>query len=233
MDTDQDALGAEEGGMHRQWEVNFRTHMKRLREKDGMTQTELARRLKALYGLPFHQQTIQRIESGERPIRVNEGYLIADTFGVSLDSMTQVGASDEAELRWVTERLEHVAALASADLLDLRDTWDARVTDWAFALFERLKERTGIAFVDLDEVTKWGLMWATWVAPVAEAFTEAQRLMEAVGEVSPEPDRSGMWGDIAEWAAWVHREVGPDLPALPDRLKFPEVRTNGEHSEAP
>ena len=78
--------------VQRQWEVNFRTHMKRLREKDGMTQTELARRLKFLYGLPFHQQTIQRIESGERPVRVNEGYLIADTFGVSLDSMTQAAS---------------------------------------------------------------------------------------------------------------------------------------------
>ena len=48
------------------WERNFRQQMQRLREAQEMTQTDLARSLKA-FGLPFHQQTIQRIESGEVP----------------------------------------------------------------------------------------------------------------------------------------------------------------------
>lgn len=51
--------------------------MFRIREGKGMTQTDLARTLKTAYGLPFHQQTIQRIESGERPVRLNEANLIA------------------------------------------------------------------------------------------------------------------------------------------------------------
>ena len=42
-----------------------------------MTQTELARRA-AEYGLPFHQPTIQRIEAGERPVRVDEAVVLSE-----------------------------------------------------------------------------------------------------------------------------------------------------------
>jgi transcriptional regulator with XRE-family HTH domain len=71
------------------WENNFIQQMVRLREVRKMTQTDLARRLNEAYGLPFHQPTVQRIESGERPIRLNEAYAIADILGADHAAMAR------------------------------------------------------------------------------------------------------------------------------------------------
>lgn len=103
------------------WERNFIEHMFRLRESLQMSQTDLARELKA-FGLPFHQQTVQRIEAGERPVRLNEAHLIAFALGTTLDAMTDgkrargylinvVGS----ETRRLVEDLENVG-LRSADI---------------------------------------------------------------------------------------------------------------------
>lgn len=70
------------------WESNFRERMEKMRTAAGMTQTELARVLREQYGLPFHQATIQRIEAGERPVRLNEAHLIAHAFQADLETMT-------------------------------------------------------------------------------------------------------------------------------------------------
>jgi transcriptional regulator with XRE-family HTH domain len=78
------------------WEHNFRERMARMREAKGMTQTDLARALKKGFGLPFHQQTIQRIESGERPIRLNEANLIAQTLEADLSTMMSDMGTPEA-----------------------------------------------------------------------------------------------------------------------------------------
>lgn len=219
---------------NQRWEQNFRTHMKRLRDKSAMTQTELARQLRGKFGLPFHQQTIQRIESGERPVRVNEAYLIADLFGVSVDSMAQVGPSSDVELRWATERLRDESANVAAGLGDLRAQWEERVADWAFSLSQRLAaERQGVSFADLDEVTRWGLMWATWVAPAGDSLVAAHTLISAVGEAEVDGGRSDdMWNEIEGWSAWVQESTGEHLFPLPEKLAFPGV-SDGEHPEAP
>lgn len=53
------------------WEANFVENMTRRRKVLGMSQSALAKAL-AARGLPFHQPTVQRIENGERPVRLNE-----------------------------------------------------------------------------------------------------------------------------------------------------------------
>jgi transcriptional regulator with XRE-family HTH domain len=81
------------------WERNFRDRMIRMRKAKGMNQTDLARALRNDFGLPFHQQTIQRIESGERPIRLNEANLIAETLGAGLDvMMSDIGSPESVRL---------------------------------------------------------------------------------------------------------------------------------------
>jgi DNA-binding XRE family transcriptional regulator len=69
------------------WESAFVHRMKVFREEDNMSQTELAKAL-AQKGLAFHQQTIQRIENGTRPVRLNEAILIAELFSKSVEEMT-------------------------------------------------------------------------------------------------------------------------------------------------
>ena len=69
------------------WEKNFRDNMVRLRQSADMTQNDLARHLREEHGLPFHQTTIQRIESGQRPIRLNEAHVIGQVLGAGVDLM--------------------------------------------------------------------------------------------------------------------------------------------------
>ena len=69
------------------WEKNFRDNMVRLRQSAGLTQNDLARHLREEHGLPFHPTTIQRIESGQRPIRLNEAHVIGQVLGAGVDVM--------------------------------------------------------------------------------------------------------------------------------------------------
>ena len=79
------------------WEDNFIARMKELRTAK-MSQTELARQLSDR-GLQFHQQTVQRIEKGERPLRLNEALEIAEILGSDPADMTRPMTSDEQELQ--------------------------------------------------------------------------------------------------------------------------------------
>jgi transcriptional regulator with XRE-family HTH domain len=53
-----------------------------LREERGWSQSEVARRMEAS-GYNWHQTTVGRIESGKRPLRLNELVHLAAMFGVS------------------------------------------------------------------------------------------------------------------------------------------------------
>lgn len=86
------------------WELRFITNLQRLRERRSLKQTDLARALRRA-GLPFHQQTIQRIENGDRPVRLNEAYLIAQELDVELEQMTSSFYSGLGELQWEMKRL--------------------------------------------------------------------------------------------------------------------------------
>lgn len=72
------------------WEATFVRELKRAREAIGWSQSELAKRA-AQAGLKgFHQPTIQRIEAGARPLRLNEALALARLVGRSLDDMIAV-----------------------------------------------------------------------------------------------------------------------------------------------
>jgi transcriptional regulator with XRE-family HTH domain len=107
------------------WERNFRERMAGMREAEGMTQTDLARALRTDFGLPFHQQTIARIEAGERPVRLNEANLIAQTLHTDLFSMmSDIGSRETVQLNLrlagerLAERGEEIAA-------HVAERWDA------------------------------------------------------------------------------------------------------------
>lgn len=91
------------------WEAALRENMRRVREAADMSQTELGKRL-ADRGLPFHQQTIQRIESGDRPVRLNEAMIISEVLGVDLDQLVRVLSPER-----LTEGIQHVLENAEMD----------------------------------------------------------------------------------------------------------------------
>ncbi len=112
-----------------------------MRERQRWTQTDLARTLRAKYGLLFHQQTVQRVEAGERPVRLKKVHLIAELFGVDLGSVTaETGtarAVDRAlkeaatELEQRVHRVEEMLLWHARETATIyakaRDAWDAYV----------------------------------------------------------------------------------------------------------
>lgn len=133
MTRSEDELGA--------WERNLRERMVVFREAKNLTQTDLARNLRSRYKLPFHQQTIQRIESGERPIRLNEAYLIAQELGADLFQLTEAPTTAGA----VMFQFGH----ASARLTEVAEEVAEKVGEYQPTL-ERLYQDVEDAFMNYE-----------------------------------------------------------------------------------
>jgi transcriptional regulator with XRE-family HTH domain len=140
------------------WERNFIQQMQRLREAHGMTQTDLARQAKS-HGLKFHQQTIQRIESGQRPIRLGEAHVIASIFGVHLEEMTSGERSSE-ELRLAALRLLNTTSDLSDYIAVVLPGWIEEANLLASILSDRISRNPEL----LERSTIWGLVCADRVA---------------------------------------------------------------------
>lgn len=68
-------------------EANFIAAVKRIREEQGWSQGELARRMAESGWEGFHQTTISRIEKGERPVRLGEARGLAKALGALVGQM--------------------------------------------------------------------------------------------------------------------------------------------------
>lgn len=66
----------------------FATNMKRQREARGWSQVELSKELER-FGINLRQQVLQKIESGQRPVRLDEGLAIAEALGIDVQRMVQ------------------------------------------------------------------------------------------------------------------------------------------------
>jgi len=139
------------------WESTFLAQMVRLREEKKISQAELARRLRDGEGkLPFHQQTIQRIENGDRPVRLNEAFLIAKELGASIESMTWRDKYGVREIRDSVDDFQRSSATIARDLIES---------------LERLSESSGVVDVFVRDALRWedsGMLEATpllnWMA---------------------------------------------------------------------
>lgn len=103
-------------------EAAFVERLRTLREANGWSQSELARRAQEA-GLAFHQPTVQRIESGERPLRLSEALTLSTLFGIQLE--TSLGDPRIATLLHAVLRAEHdleAVGDAARAFLSARDT---------------------------------------------------------------------------------------------------------------
>ncbi len=141
----------------RRWEANFIRSMEQRRRSLGMTQTDLARELKRLYDLPFHQQTIQRIETGERPVRLDESHCIAETLGLSLAVMTADTGGTAEDLEYLIDLLYDELSERGLAILDgielhtqeLESLFNTLTEAWE-NYEERMKDRGGHVDVQLS-----------------------------------------------------------------------------------
>lgn len=83
----QEAVGESEQGFALAAE-NFRLNMIKYRKAIGISPGELAKRMSSQGFSSFYRQTIQRIEDGERAIRLDEAFGVAEILGKTLLEMT-------------------------------------------------------------------------------------------------------------------------------------------------
>jgi len=154
------------------WERNFRQQLQRLRESKGMTQTDVARELRIL-GLAFHQQTIQRIETGERPVRLNEANLIAKVLGVTVDAMTTGGSPPTQAIRYAVDRLRMGASTTAEQLGEVTE----EVVEDLSALLVAIGDRGA----DLaDPFVIWGTTWALAAYDAIVKIIDARSSLAAI-----------------------------------------------------
>ncbi|EFV14742.1 helix-turn-helix transcriptional regulator [Segniliparus rugosus] len=101
---------------------NFARQVQQLREEQGLTQGALARKLRER-GLAFHQTTVQRLESGERPAKLGEAFVIAEVLGSTVEAMISTPkATVEAKVQASLEQVRRASRLL---LLTVRGPWEA------------------------------------------------------------------------------------------------------------
>lgn len=159
------------------WELRFITNLQRLRERREMTQTDLAKALRG-QGLPFHQQTIQRIENGDRPVRLNEAYLIAQELHANLEEMTSSFYSDSGELAWGINRLVNNTTAVTYSLIEHLSDLLTGVAEIIVTLEDFLSGIAKHDFADLPEWVKVGLACCYRMRQLVDQYEE---LIESFG----------------------------------------------------
>ena len=90
---------------------------------------------------PVPQQTINRIEHGERPVKFEEALAIADLLGVTVASLSQ-HISDEGTAAAAAEiqRAKIIKARTEDNIVESRDAWQ-RSESWARHMIEVQEQR--------------------------------------------------------------------------------------------
>ncbi len=138
------------------WENNFCEQVVRLRKAHKMNQTELARRLNA-WGLPFHQQTVQRMETGERPVRLNEAHIIARVLKTTVEAMTASAGIAERPIVNAVEDLRGSANTYAQHLAELSSDWVVKMDDLAALVYD-MGEATKNGETPTD-LMRWAFGW--------------------------------------------------------------------------
>jgi transcriptional regulator with XRE-family HTH domain len=114
-------------------EQRFAANLRLLRERQGISQVKLAQEM-AARGWPWRQQTVTRLENGQRMIRFGEATALAEILDTPLERFTRAGpeAAEAERLAAFGARLHHfyetVADTVSRLLDEQRMAEQARAT---------------------------------------------------------------------------------------------------------
>lgn len=90
-------------------EQRFAANLRLLRERQGISQVKLAQEM-AARGWPWRQQTVTRLENGQRMIRFGEATALAEILDTPLERFTRAGpeAAEAERLAAFGARLHHL-----------------------------------------------------------------------------------------------------------------------------
>lgn len=194
-------------------ETVFRDSMKRRREILGINQTELARRMKAL-GYPFHQQTIQRVEAGERPIRLDEAYALAEILDTSVDSMTRTFRAEVSDVVYAVEKLRRESRRLYDDVHEVTDDWHAAFEE-VFAEYARSVPQGG------ESIDEWSAVVSAWIIKGLWVSESINELLVYLAGIANE-EGGGDWHqpvltrDIGDALGWLQDEAAEPWVSMPE-----------------
>jgi transcriptional regulator with XRE-family HTH domain len=115
--TDDDQLA-----MPDDTEQRFAANLRLLRERQGMSQVKLAHEM-AARGWPWRQQTVTRVENGQRMIRFGEATALAEILHTPLECFTRPvsEASEVEKIRAASARLDESCEAVAAAVCRLLD----------------------------------------------------------------------------------------------------------------
>ncbi|KQR64572.1 hypothetical protein ASF89_08795 [Frigoribacterium sp. Leaf172] len=220
--------------------------MRSRREALGITQTELARELRAK-GLSFHQQTVQRVEGGERPVRLDEAFLISDALSFPIYSMVKPPEGEIGSMYTAIDRLRRAAARAQEEVLEAESAFADSAEFLAIEfedLLQRESDRSGA-------VVRWGAAWMVKARRVQDSLSDTARSLNGITDDSDDDwtEIAVPFPNVAEDFRWIDDEVDPwvHMPeterpeamadmqpmALYDYVRDYMENWNEQHPEAP
>ncbi|MBT2429388.1 helix-turn-helix domain-containing protein [Streptomyces sp. ISL-112] len=116
----------------------FAEWLRSARSASGLSQGKVADAMNA-EGFVFYQQTIAKVESGERPVRLDEATALARIFGADLSDTLGVTASASSKLEPSTEGDSTTLSISARVIEKLRDARRANSVS-ARALAEAMTE---------------------------------------------------------------------------------------------
>lgn len=180
-------------------EQRFAANLPLLRERQGISQVKLAQEM-AARGWPWRQQTVTRVENGQRMIRFGEAMALASILGVSLNRFTRpVSEVIEVEkIRAASARLREscdVVVAAVCRLLEERRTaerlqvLDAQVQGDDFVEVALVPLRMQMKECTVDNAILEGRLRFAELGENRDAEGEAAGpAPETTGEPAPRPD---------------------------------------------
>lgn len=141
-------------------EQHFIRNMRRRRQHLGLSQSQLAKKLTTA-GTPMHSQTVMKIETGARPVRLNEALSIAKWLGTSFEELCV--PEGEYLVRNMINKISETGRTAQKPLIDMVETQFhlALVLD-LYDERDDLPEDQDMAFVAVDSVEAWTVNSILW-----------------------------------------------------------------------
>ena len=200
------------------WEKNFREQMVLLRKSKGINQTQLAKRLSSAHHLPFHQQTVQRIEAGDRPVRLNEAVLIARELGSSITTMMAAAPPDTRKAMHAVDDLREVVTRVELGM----DCEELSRAEIPAVLFDLIGDEDPPE--ELDATALYLLRWAVELADVARFLNQAEQLAAQISRGLPAASLYKL-PDQYEWIHKIRDKYAEQLDTIP---RFPEAPNDSE-----
>jgi transcriptional regulator with XRE-family HTH domain len=147
----------------------FAVNVRETRERKGMSQAALADEMRER-GWPWHPQTVQKVESVQRHVRVGEAEALARIFGTSMERLTWPGTVASA------------TALLDMSIGRAQGAWQRIARETATLLWNLNQLQTTVNEAERDDYLG--------SAEIREIVTEAKTVLEITPEDAVEQGRA-------------------------------------------